>query len=72
MNTKTNTVEIQTSKYTSDASALQKAVDFVSAFVMGFEIKDAIALIRLDDLYIDSFLVDDGTFLIFLFSFEQS
>ena len=27
--------------------------------MMGFEIQDAVALLRLDDLYIDSFMVTD-------------
>lgn len=48
-------VELKTRKDTTDPSALQKSADFVSAFVLGFSIKDAIALLRLDDLYIESF-----------------
>jgi RNA-binding protein PNO1 len=59
MNTKTNTVEIRTSEHTSEHGSLQKAADFVKAFMLGFEIADAVALIRLDDLYIDTFEIDD-------------
>ena len=33
--------------------------DFVSAFAMGFDIDDAIALLRLDSLYIQSFDIKD-------------
>ncbi|CAB3996795.1 RNA-binding PNO1 [Paramuricea clavata] len=52
-------VEIKTCKETKDFGAIQKAEDFVRAFILGFEIKDALALIRLDDLFIESFEVTD-------------
>merc|ERR1711916_145794 len=42
-----------------DIGALQKGQDFCRAFVLGFELKDAVALLRMDDLYIDGFNVDD-------------
>uniref|UniRef100_A0A7S2XZF6 K Homology domain-containing protein n=1 Tax=Fibrocapsa japonica TaxID=94617 RepID=A0A7S2XZF6_9STRA len=58
-NPKTRSVELKTSEHTEDAGALQKAADFVQAFCMGFEVQDAVALLRLDDLYIDSFEVKD-------------
>jgi len=58
-NTQSRCVELKTSQYTEDGGALQKGCDFVQAFVMGFELKDAIALLRLDDLYIDSFEIKD-------------
>ncbi|CAD7928429.1 unnamed protein product [Amoebophrya sp. A120] len=59
MNTKKRAVEIRMSKATSDIGALQKATDFVKAFMMGFDVQDAIALLRLDDLFISSFEVKD-------------
>ncbi|KAK5578477.1 hypothetical protein RB653_008148 [Dictyostelium firmibasis] len=59
MNTKTRKVELKTSKSTKETSALQKAADFVHAFSLGFEVNDAVAILRLDDLYIDSFDVED-------------
>lgn len=52
MNTKTRSVELKTSPYTADVGALQKGEDFVRAFMLGFELADAVALLRLDDLYI--------------------
>jgi RNA-binding protein PNO1 len=59
MNLKKRCVELKTSKHTVSASALQKGADFVQAFMMGFEVQDAVALLRLDDLFIDSFQVTD-------------
>lgn len=59
MNLKTRTVEMRTNKYTTDVGALQKGADFVKAFTLGFDVDDAIALLRLDDLYIETFEVKD-------------
>jgi RNA-binding protein PNO1 len=59
MNTKNRTVELKTSNYTTEVGALQKAEDFVKAFLLGFEFTDAVALLRLDDLYVESFEVTD-------------
>jgi RNA-binding protein PNO1 len=50
---------LQTSPYTVDAGALQKGEDFLKAFMLGFDLNDAIALLRLDDLYVESFEVTD-------------
>jgi RNA-binding protein PNO1 len=58
-NTKSRSVEMKTSPHTADIGGLQKGADFVSAFMMGFEVQDAVALLRLDDLYIESFQVTD-------------
>ncbi len=58
-NVKRRAVEIRMGPATTAVSSLQKACDFVKAFVMGFEVQDAIALLRLDDLFIESFEVRD-------------
>lgn len=58
-NTRTRSVEMKTSKHTIDTVSLQKGADFVGAFMLGFEPQDAVALLRLDDLYIESFKVTD-------------
>jgi RNA-binding protein PNO1 len=59
VNPKRRAVELKTSEHTIDTGAIQKGADFVKAFLLGFDVNDAIALLRLDDLYIDSFEVKD-------------
>ena len=59
MNTKRRAVELRTSDQTEDIGAIQKAADFLKAFMLGFEIQDAVAILRLDDLYLESFQVKD-------------
>lgn len=59
MNLKLKKVELKTTDKTEDESALQKSADFIQAFVLGFEIQDAVALLRLDDLYLECFEVKD-------------
>ncbi|CAF0838400.1 unnamed protein product [Brachionus calyciflorus] len=58
-NLKSRNVEIKTCPETTEISSIQKAADFVRAFVLGFEIEDALALVRLDDLFLESFEVID-------------
>ncbi|MCJ1366962.1 pre-rRNA-processing protein pno1 [Acarospora aff. strigata] len=59
MNVKNRAVELRSSKHTTDFGALQKGEDFVKAFSLGFDVDDAIALLRLDDLYIETFEIKD-------------
>lgn len=59
MNVKTRNVELKTRSDTPDGSHLQKCHDFVKAFMMGFEVKDASVLLRMDEFYVDSFEVKD-------------
>jgi RNA-binding protein PNO1 len=59
MNLKAKKVELKTTKETEDDGALQKSADFVQAFLLGFEVQDAVALLRLDDLYLECFEVKD-------------
>ena len=59
MNTKNRSVELKTGPMTTDPDAIQKAADFIKAFLLGFDLQDSIALLRIDDLYVDSFQVED-------------
>ncbi|TPX31879.1 hypothetical protein SmJEL517_g04924 [Synchytrium microbalum] len=59
MNLKARAVELRTCPETEETGALQKGADFVKAFSLGFEIDDALALLRLDDIYIDTFEIKD-------------
>ncbi|XP_067845583.1 RNA-binding protein PNO1 [Heptranchias perlo] len=58
-NLKTRNVEIKTCKDTQEIGSLTKAADFVKAFVLGFQVEDALALIRLDDLFLETFDITD-------------
>ncbi|GFS31710.1 RNA-binding KH domain-containing protein [Actinidia rufa] len=52
-------VELKTRPDTPDISSLQKCADFVHAFMLGFDVVDAIALLRIDELYVESFEIKD-------------
>ncbi|KAJ2135121.1 pre-rRNA-processing protein pno1 [Coemansia sp. RSA 678] len=59
MNPKTRMIEIRTCDETLDAGAVQKAADFVRAYCLGFSPEDSLALLRMDDLFLDTFEVKD-------------
>ncbi|KAL2619359.1 hypothetical protein AAZX31_08G327000 [Glycine max] len=59
MNLKGRRIELKTRPDTPDISNLQKCADFAHAFMLGFDVIDAIALLRLDELYIESFEIKD-------------
>ena len=48
MNIRSKAVELRTSPSTTETGALQRGEDFVRAYTMGFDIEDAIAILRLD------------------------
>jgi RNA-binding protein PNO1 len=60
-NTKTRSIEMKSNPGAANTlgGSIQKGADFVTAFMLGFEVQDAVALLRLDDLYIDTFQVTD-------------
>ena len=59
VNLKNKSVEMRSSKHTTESGVLQKGDDFVRAFCLGFDVDDAIALLRLDDLFIETFEIKD-------------
>ncbi|ORM39409.1 uncharacterized protein BXIN_3103 [Babesia sp. Xinjiang] len=59
MCTKNKVVEVRPASENTDLSLLQKAQDYLRAFMLGFELKDAEALIRLEDIFIESFDIKD-------------
>jgi RNA-binding protein PNO1 len=60
MNTKAKCVEMRSCESTTDVSALQKSEEFLKAFMCGFDLQDAIAMLRLEDLYLETFEIKDG------------
>lgn len=52
-------VQIRTCSKTTDPGAVQKGEDFLKAFMVGFDIDDSVALLRLNDLYTETFEVKD-------------
>lgn len=42
-----------------DIGAVQKAADFLKAFMLGFELQDAVAILRLEDLYMETFEIKE-------------
>lgn len=59
MNVKRRAIELRSSKHTEDVSAIQKGADFLKCYMLGFEMQDAVAVLRLDDLYMESFEIKD-------------
>ncbi|KAK7103767.1 RNA-binding protein PNO1-like [Littorina saxatilis] len=58
-NLRNRSVELRTSQETKASNAIQKGADFVKAFLLGFDVNDALAIVRLDDLFVESFDVKD-------------
>jgi len=67
MNTKGKCVEIRTCDKTQDISAMQKSEEFLKAFMCGFDLQDSIAMLRLEDLYLETFEIKDGKIFFLIF-----
>ncbi|TNJ28310.1 Partner of Nob1 [Giardia muris] len=48
-------VELRTNSKTRMPNAIDRANDFIHAITLGFEVQDAMAFLKMDNLYIDSF-----------------
>jgi len=59
MNTRLKRVELRSSESTEDPSVIQKAADFIKAFTCGFSVEDSVALLRLEDIYLETFEIKD-------------
>lgn len=59
MNAKKKTVDIRECEETEDRSSIQRTADFLKAFMLGFNLDDAIAMLRLDDLFLETFQIKD-------------
>eukprot|EP00927_Polykrikos_kofoidii_P074545 TRINITY_DN70546_c0_g1_i1.p1 TRINITY_DN70546_c0_g1~~TRINITY_DN70546_c0_g1_i1.p1 ORF type:complete len:297 (+),score=58.50 TRINITY_DN70546_c0_g1_i1:90-980(+) len=59
MNTRRRTVELCNDDKAKDTGGLQKGADYVKAFMLGFDQADCVAILRLDDLFIESFEIRD-------------
>lgn len=62
MSSKQRKVELRSSRHTSDVKSLQKGHDFICALNCGFDMKDAISLVKLDDVFLESFSVEEVKF----------
>jgi len=60
MNVKGKCVEMRSCDTTQDVSAIQKSGEFLKAFMCGFDLQDSIAMLRLEDLYLETFEIKDG------------
>jgi len=58
-NTRGRIVELRSCEDTKDLNNLQKGADFVRAFTLGFDVDDALALLRVDELFLESFQIED-------------
>jgi RNA-binding protein PNO1 len=59
MNMKKKTVDVRECEETEDRAAIQRTYNFLKAFMLGFSLDDSIAMLRLDDLFLDTFQIKD-------------
>merc|ERR1719265_120110 len=59
INLKLKQIEIRFGPETEQLDALTRAINYVRAFILGFEIKDALTILRLNNIFLDSFEITD-------------
>lgn len=58
-NLQTKRIEFRTNHTTENPAAIQKTEEFLKAFALGFDVDDAVVLLRLDNLYLETFNIRD-------------
>lgn len=59
VNLKKKTVDLRECDETEDRTAIQRTCNFLKAFMLGFNLEDSIAMLRLDDLFLETFMIKD-------------
>jgi RNA-binding protein PNO1 len=59
MNLRTQSIDIRSCKETKDMGLLERSAQFVRAIVLGFSVEDSLVLIKMGDVFLDSFDVCD-------------
>ncbi|KOB58300.1 hypothetical protein PFHG_00041 [Plasmodium falciparum HB3] len=54
-----NIIENDNNVIDKDKNNLQKSSDYIKAYLLGFTLEDSLALLRIEDLYIESFQIQD-------------
>lgn len=55
MNLQARAIEVRTCKDTVTPVAIQRAEEFIRAVVLGFSVEDALAILRMDTIYVNCF-----------------
>ncbi|KAG9392980.1 KH domain [Carpediemonas membranifera] len=59
-NTKEHKIHFRTNKETEETNAMQKARNYIDAYMRGFRLVDCVAFLRLDNIIVESFNVNDA------------
>lgn len=59
MNLAAGTIDLRTCEQTASNGIIQRAEEFIRAVLLGFAVEDAVAILKLDSVYVDCFEVED-------------